>query len=77
MDILVQKQISMTTPFYDEMSKYSHSILRNISRIKKLKMHPKFHLNQQYFLRHHFRNYKSENSKTKGKNIYVKYFVVA
>ena len=38
----------MTKPFCDKISiKYSQSILVNILRIKELKMHPKFGLNQR------------------------------
>jgi hypothetical protein len=33
-DILVKEQINITTPFYDEISKYSQSILANISSTK-------------------------------------------
>ena len=57
--ILVQKLIHMTTAFYDEISEYSRSTLANISSIKELKMHPKFRLNQRYFLGRHFRSYNS------------------
>ena len=42
LNILVEKQINMAKSFYDEISKYSQSMLANISRIKQLKMHPKF-----------------------------------
>ena len=42
LNCLVQKQKSMTKPFYDEISKYSRYILANISRIRQLKTHPKF-----------------------------------
>ena len=66
----------MTMPFYDEISKYSQSISANISRIKELEMYPKFQVNQRQFLEHHFRRYKSKNSKTKTKNIYFKYFAM-
>ena len=75
LNILVQKLIHMTTAFYDEMPKYSRSTLANISSIKELKIHPKFRLNQRYFLGRHFRSYNSKNSKTKTKNIYLKYFL--
>ena len=37
----------MTTPFDDEISKYSQSILANLSGIKELKMQPKYQLNQR------------------------------
>jgi DICT domain-containing protein len=40
--ILVKEQIDITTPFYDEISKYLQSILANISSTKQRKMHPKF-----------------------------------
>jgi hypothetical protein len=33
-DILVKEQINITTPFYDEISKYSQSIFANISSTK-------------------------------------------
>ena len=47
LNILVKKQMNMTTQFCDEKSKYSQTILANISRIKEVKMHSKFQLNQQ------------------------------
>ena len=34
-NILVKEQINITTPFYDEISKYSQSILANISSTKQ------------------------------------------
>ena len=34
LNILVKEQINITTPFYDEISKYSQSILANISSTK-------------------------------------------
>ena len=39
-------------------------------------MHSKSQLNQQQLFGCHFRSYKSKNSKTKMKNIYLKYFGV-
>jgi uncharacterized OsmC-like protein len=33
--ILVKEQINITTPFYDEISKYFQSILANISSTKQ------------------------------------------
>jgi hypothetical protein len=56
-NILVKEQINITTPFYDEISKYSQSILVVI--VDK------------------FRSYKCKKYKTKTKNIYLQYFVVA
>jgi hypothetical protein len=35
LDILVKEQINITRPFYDEISKYSQSILANISSTKQ------------------------------------------
>jgi hypothetical protein len=35
LNILVKEQINITTPFYDENSKYSQSILANISSNKQ------------------------------------------
>jgi uncharacterized OsmC-like protein len=35
LNILVKEQINITTPFYDENSKYSQSILANISSTKQ------------------------------------------
>jgi hypothetical protein len=34
-NILVKDQINITTPFYDEISKYFQSILANISSTKQ------------------------------------------
>jgi hypothetical protein len=34
LNILVKEQINITTPFYDEISKYFQSILANISSTK-------------------------------------------
>ena len=39
----------MTTLFADEISQYSQSIFANISKIKELKMHPKFQSSQRVF----------------------------
>ena len=44
MNILVQELINMTTPFYEQISKYSKAILGNISGSKQLKMHPTFEI---------------------------------
>jgi hypothetical protein len=35
LNILVKEQMNITTPFYDEISKYSQSILANISSSEK------------------------------------------
>jgi hypothetical protein len=35
LNILVKEQINITTPFYDEISKYFQSILANISGTKQ------------------------------------------
>ena len=46
LNILDQKQLNMTAPFYDVISKHSQSILaRKNKRAKHSKMHPKFWLN--------------------------------
>jgi hypothetical protein len=41
-NILVNEQINITTAFYDEISKYSQSILANISSTKSEKCIPNF-----------------------------------
>jgi ABC-type bacteriocin/lantibiotic exporter with double-glycine peptidase domain len=74
LNILVEEQMNRTTPFYNEISKYSQSILVNISSTKQWKMHPKFCENWG----RQFRSYTNvKKYKTKTKNIYLEYFVVA
>jgi hypothetical protein len=64
--ILVKEQINITRPFYDEISKYSQSILANISSTKQWK------IGDANFVATNVKKYK-----TKMKNIYLEYFVVA
>jgi hypothetical protein len=64
LNILVKEQINFTRPFYDEISKYSQSILANIPITKQWKMHRKFRKN----LRRQFRSYKcKKNTKQRRK----------
>jgi hypothetical protein len=75
LNILVKEQINIITPFYYEISKYSQSILANISSIKlnSEKCIPNFvKIGDANFVATNVTKYK-----TKTKNIYLEYFVVA
>jgi hypothetical protein len=61
LNILVKEQINITRPFYDEISKYSRSILANISTTKQWKMHRKFRKNW----RRQIRSYKCKKIQNK------------
>jgi hypothetical protein len=61
LNILVKEQMNITTPFYDEISKYSQSILANISSTKQWKIHPKF----RYNWGRQFRSYKCKKIQNK------------
>jgi hypothetical protein len=74
LNILVKEQINITTPFYDEISKYSQSILANLSSTKQ------FEKCIANFVKIGDANFVATNVKkyiTKTKNIYLEYFVVA
>jgi hypothetical protein len=74
LNILVKEQINITTPFYDEISKYSQSILANMSStINSEKCIADFvKIGDANFVATNVKKYK-----TKTKNIYLEYFVVA
>jgi hypothetical protein len=73
LNILVKEQINITRPFYDEISKYSRSILANISSTNSEKRIANFvKIGDANFVATNEKKYK-----TKTKNIYLEYFVVA
>jgi hypothetical protein len=71
LNILVKEQINITRPFYDEISKYPRSILANISNSEKC-IANFVKIGDANFVATNVRKYK-----TKTKNIYLEYFVVA
>jgi hypothetical protein len=70
LNILVKERINITTPFYDEISKYSQSILANITVKNASQISLK--LVTPIVVATNVKKYK-----TKTKNIYLEYFVVA
>jgi hypothetical protein len=73
LNILVKEQINITTPFYDEISKYSQSILQIFQALNSEKFIANFvKIGDANFVATNVKKYK-----TKMKNIYLEHFVVA
>jgi hypothetical protein len=72
LNILVKEQINITRPFYDEISKYSQSIVANLALNSEKCIATFVKIGDANFVATNVKKYK-----TKTKNIYIEYSVVA
>jgi hypothetical protein len=72
LNILVKDQINITRPFYDEISKYSQSILANLALNSEKCIANFVKIGDANFVATNVKKYN-----TKTKNIYIEYSVVA